>query len=268
MLICPICHLSLNFTNKTYQCANQHSFDVAKDGYVNLHLVQHKKSKHPGDTPAAVQARRAFLSAEHYQPLKSAIVNMIGNIRPKTILDIGCGEGYYTQALGSICDHVIGLDIAKSAIQTAAKADGSNQITWVVATGSVLPIADKSINMCTSFFSPLPKDEIRRVLCDGGYLMVASAAPNHLYDMRAALFETVVAHHPNKSIQRLAPKFCLVDQAYITAPMHLDNTALKNLIAMTPYAYKAKSERRAVLECCESFFVQAEFCLFLFKKLQ
>ncbi|WP_049236978.1 putative RNA methyltransferase [Moraxella canis] len=268
MLICPICHLPLNLTNKTYQCANQHSFDVAKESYVNLHVVQHKKSKNPGDTPEAVQARRAFLSEGYYQPLKDAISKMAKKLNPNTVLDIGCGEGYYTQGLIKEAGQVIGLDIAKSAIQAAAKADKAHRITWVVGTGAVLPVADGSVDLCTSVFSPLPKDEMLRVLRDGGYLMVASAAPNHLYAMREALFGKVIVHEPAKSIQKLAPEFELIDQAHIIAPMQLDNTALKQLIAMTPYAYKAKADRRAMLESLEHFSVQGEFCLFVFQKVK
>ncbi|MFB6348354.1 putative RNA methyltransferase [Moraxella sp. ZJ142] len=265
MLTCPICQTPLILTDKTYRCTHGHSFDVAKEGYVNLHVVQHKKSKNPGDTIEAVQARRAFLAAGYYEPLKLAVADIVQAIKPQTVLDIGCGEGYYTQALMAT-SKVIGLDIAKSAVQIAAKADKANRITWVVGTGAVLPVADASVSVCTSLFSPLPVDEMHRVLASDGILVVATPAPSHLYAMRAALFDTVIAHQPDKFVQLLSPKFRLIQTHFITAPMQLDNQALKSLIAMTPYAYKAKPERRAMLEQCAEFAVSGEFCVYVFAK--
>lgn len=198
MLTCPICQQALTLTTKTYRCPASHSFDVAKEGYVNLHVVQHKKSKNPGDTPESVQARRRFLSAGFYAPLRQAIVERVSSLGASRVLDIGCGEGYYTQALADAAKQVVALDIAKSAVQIAAKADKQHRITWVVGTGAILPVADGSMDLCTSFFSPLPKDEMLRVLAPGGFLMVATPAPRHLYAMRQALFDMVIEHEPQK----------------------------------------------------------------------
>ncbi len=158
-LQCPICHTTLQLkqhTNTTWQCQNQHSYDQAKQGYINLHVVQHKHSKTPGDTPEAVMARREFLATHSYQPLQQAIVNTIEKLDIQTALDIGCGEGYYTQAMAQVIPQLIAVDIAKSAIQIAAKQDqrlnGRCKITWVVGTGTHLPVAGNSLDLCTSFF--------------------------------------------------------------------------------------------------------------------
>lgn len=267
MLTCPICQQSLTLTQKSYRCPSHHSFDIAKEGYVNLHVVQHKKSKNPGDTPDSVAARRAFLSAGYYQPLKDAIRQTLAALNAKTVLDIGCGEGYYTDALADVAERVIAIDIAKSAIQTAAKADKARRIAWVVGTGAVLPVADGTVDVCTSLFSPLPKDEMYRVLKAQGHLVVATPAPHHLYAMRAALFDQVIPHDPTKFIASLAPEFTLFHQQIIRADMRLDHNSLKNLIAMTPYAYKAKAEKRALLESRDTLCVQGEFCVYVFKKI-
>ena len=96
LLMCPVCREALTLNERTWRCANSHSYDVAKQGYVNLHVVQHKHSKNPGDTPESVQARRAFLSAGHYAPLQQAVINKVRELRIENLLDIGCGEGYYT----------------------------------------------------------------------------------------------------------------------------------------------------------------------------
>ncbi len=270
MLICPLCQNPLILNQKSYRCTNNHSFDIAKEGYVNLHLVQHKKSKNPGDTPQAVQARRRFLISGFYAPLKSAIMDTVNALNVQTVLDIGCGEGYYTTGLSEVAERVIGVDIAKSAVQTASKAykgwaDSRDNITWVVGTGAMLPVADKSVGLCTSFFSPLPVSEMVRVLKDDGYLLVATPAPRHLYALREQLFGEVKLHEPEKFIDALAPDFRLISEQMVSSDFHLNNTQIKDLLAMTPYAYKAKADRRASLEMMDGLGVGAQFMVYLFQ---
>ena len=264
LLMCPVCREKLSLTEKTWHCVNRHSYDLAKQGYVNLHVVQHKHSKNPGDTPESVQARRAFLSAGHYAPLQQAVVAKIAELRIETLLDIGCGEGYYTDAMQAEVLQCIGVDIAKNAVQVAAKLN--QEITWVVGTGATLPVLDESIDLCTSLFSPIPSAEILRVLKPKGYLLVATPATEHLYAMREALFEEVKAHDSAKFVAQLKDDFALVEDIVVEAPMQLNQTDLKNLIAMTPYAYKAKPERRMALEAHTDFALNAQFQIYLFQK--
>ncbi len=266
MLTCPICQQSLVLAQKSYRCPSNHSFDIAKEGYVNLHVVQHKKSKNPGDTPESVAARRRFLGGGFYTPLQMAIRELLADLGVSSVLDIGCGEGYYTAAIADVADTVIGVDIAKSAVQTAARSDKAGRVTWVVGTSSLLPVADGSVDVCTSFFSPLPVDEMARVLTDDGYALIATPAPRHLYAMREALFGEVKLHEPAKFIETLAPTFTLVSEELISSDFSLKDAEIADLLAMTPYAYKAKLERRAALERMESLAVRAEFMLYLFKK--
>ncbi|MDO4427477.1 MAG: methyltransferase domain-containing protein [Moraxella sp.] len=272
MLTCPICRTPLTLFEKSYRCTHRHSFDVAKEGYVNLHVVQHKKSKNPGDAPESVAARRRFLEKGYYAPLKSALSTLVAEYFPdKTahILDIGCGEGYYTEALADHAKTVVALDIAKSAVQIASKKDKVRQnspITWVVGTGAVLPMADGSVDSCTSLFSPLPKSEMVRVLKKGGLLIVATPAPDHLYSLRAALFGKVIRHDPEKFIATLSPEFKLIKEQHITASFELGREDLADLVTMTPYAYKAKSDRKTALMQSDNFHSVAEFFIYVFKK--
>lgn len=264
LLMCPVCREQLKLVDRTWRCVNHHSYDVAKQGYVNLHVVQHKHSKNPGDTPESVQARRAFLADGFYAPLQQAVVKIISSLRIENLLDIGCGEGYYTQAMQSEVLQCVGVDIAKNAVQVAAKTN--QQVTWVVGTGAVLPVIDHSIDLCTSLFSPIPQQEILRVLKLGAYLMVVTPGPEHLYSMREVLFEEVNAHEPAKFVEQLAEHFELVEQPLIETRLLLNQAQLKNLVAMTPYAYKAKPERRQRLEALENFEAQGSFQIYLFKK--
>nr|WP_171057434.1 methyltransferase domain-containing protein [Acinetobacter baumannii] len=263
-LMCPVCRQRLELVSKTWRCEQGHSYDIAKQGYVNLHVVQHKHSKNPGDTPESVDARRAFLQGGYYQPLQQAVVHLLKQLKAKTVLDIGCGEGYYTSAMQQVVEQCIGVDIAKNAVQRAAKLN--DKVTWVVGTGATLPVIDQSMDVCTSLFSPIPQTEILRVLKDDGYLIVVTPASDHLYAMREALFEQVNPHTPQKFVEQLQDLFELKEQQVIDAPLVLDQQALKNLIAMTPYAYKASPERRMQLEQKAHLQVTASFQIYLFQK--
>ncbi|HFG6965986.1 TPA: putative RNA methyltransferase [Acinetobacter baumannii] len=263
-LMCPVCRQRLELVSKTWRCEQGHSYDIAKQGYVNLHVVQHKHSKNPGDTPESVDARRAFLQGGYYQPLQQAVVHLLKDLKAKMVLDIGCGEGYYTSAMQQVVEHCIGVDIAKNAVQRAAKLN--DKVTWVVGTGATLPVIDQSMDVCTSLFSPIPQTEILRVVKDDGYLIVVTPATDHLYAMREALFEQVNPHTPQKFVEQLQDLFELKEQQVIDAPLVLDQQALKNLIAMTPYAYKASPERRMQLEQKAHLQVTASFQIYLFQK--
>ncbi|RYY79702.1 MAG: methyltransferase domain-containing protein [Moraxellaceae bacterium] len=263
-IICPLCHTDLLREKTRWVCSNQHSFDVAKQGYVNLLPVQHKNSKSPGDTAEAVQARRDFLQAGYYQPLKDQLMNWFADLQPHTVVDIGCGEGFYTSGMLAIAEQVIGVDIAKTAVQIAAKRDP--QATWFIASAAKLPIASHSIDVVSSFFSPLPREEMARVLKADGYVLVATPASGHLYEMRAALFEQVNPHQPEKFTEALAPEFKLIKQDVLTYPLMLEQAALRHLIAMTPYAWKAKAEKRQQLEQVNALTTHASFQIYLFQK--
>ncbi|MFL1538932.1 putative RNA methyltransferase [Acinetobacter baumannii] len=263
-LMCPVCRQRLELVSKTWRCEQGHSYDIAKQGYVNLHVVQHKHSKNPGDTPESVDARRAFLQGGYYQPLQQAVVHLLKDLKAKMVLDIGCGEGYYTSAMQQVVEQCIGVDIAKNAVQRAAKLN--DKVTWVVGTGATLPVVNQSMDVCTSLFSPIPQTEILRVLKDDGYLIVVTPATDHLYAMREALFEQVNPHTPQKFVEQLQDLFELKEQQVIDAPLVLDQQALKNLIAMTPYAYKASPERRMQLEQKVHLQVTASFQIYLFQK--
>ncbi|HEY9544710.1 MAG TPA: methyltransferase domain-containing protein, partial [Solimonas sp.] len=161
-IICPLCRLPLQCDAKTWHCENRHSFDVAREGYVNLLPVQHKNSRDPGDDPKMVQARRDFLQAGHYQPLRDAVLQLLAPLNAQSLLDIGCGEGWYTGAFPQIANEVIGLDIARPAIRLAAKR--YPDITWLVGSGALLPLADSSIDIVSNMFTQLHVAEMQRVL--------------------------------------------------------------------------------------------------------
>ena len=132
--ICPHCQhtLQLNAEHKNYRCENNHCFDIAKEGYINLMSANQKKSQNPGDNKAMVQARKQFLAAGFYQNLADKLAEITAQYSPDTnaqILEVGSGEGYYLREINRLFNaknpkHTAvfsGLDISKDAVKTAAK---------------------------------------------------------------------------------------------------------------------------------------------------
>ena len=105
-----------------------------------------------------------------------------------------------------------------------------------------------------------------RVLKKQGYLIIVTPAPQHLFAMREALFDEVKAHEPDKFVTQMSPEFSLISKQIITTDLDLDQQQLKDLIAMTPYAWKAKAYKRQALEVQSSFQLSASFYLFLLQK--
>ena len=146
LYICPVCRepLQLQPSGKNYACLHHHSFDLAKEGYLNLLPVQDKHSKEPGDSKLMMIARRLFLEAGFYEPMAKAVAMMIdaGNTKGQgmQLLDLGCGEGYYSRKIACFCKHgeqiaLQGIDIAKFAIAAAAKNSPKQSLSLPAQTG-------------------------------------------------------------------------------------------------------------------------------------
>ncbi len=262
-ILCPLCRLALERGAKSWRCGKGHSFDVAREGYVNLMPVQHKHSRDPGDDPQMVAARREFLQAGHYQPLRDAMLECLAPLKMQSLLDVGCGEGYYTDAFTQISGEVLGLDISRSAIRLAAKRFPS--VTWLVASGALLPLADESVDVVSNIFTQMHIGEMQRVLKPGGHVLVVTPAPEHLWTIREQLFDAVRAYDPGKFLAGFDSGFTLQSQQSLRFPLNLQQQGLRQLLQMTPYAWKAKQDRRTALEARETFATEAAFTLMLLR---
>lgn len=263
-IVCPLCRQVLERQPRLWRCPQGHSFDVAREGYVNLLPVQHKRSRAPGDNSDMVQARRAFLDAGHYAPLRQAALAVVAPLRASELLDLGCGEGYYTSAFAAAAPDVTGLDIAKPAIRLAARRFAG--ITWLVGSSASLPLADESVAIVTSLFSHLQVGEMQRVLRPGGHALVVTPAAAHLHNLRETLFDAVREHQPEKFLAGFEAGFTLSRSEVLRFALRLDVPALRQLLLMTPYAWKAKPERRAALEARGALDTEAAFCLMLLRR--
>lgn len=267
---CPLCHHSLTLHQRSYHCANHHQFDQAKEGYVNLMPVQHKRSKDPGDNKAMMQARRRFLDGAHYHPMRSAVSDLCSRYLVNTnhqLLDIGCGEGYYTQYIASALleqspqANTYGLDISKTAIRFAAKR--YPQVEFVVASSHRLPFADKSLNAIVRIYAPCKTEELQRVLDDNGVVITVTPAARHLYQLKALIYPQVQLHNETAEI---IDGFELKHQESLHYTMTLSGTEAFDLLQMTPFAWRASDQLRHDLPLTPQFECEADFMIRVYQK--
>ena len=161
-VLCPHCGGVLEQQTTCWRCEQGHCFDVARQGYVNLLPVQQKHSLHPGDTKEQVAARKRFLDAGHYAPIAEAVRAVLHRENAKTILDAGCGEGYYMTQAAPQDAECWGVDISKDAVRYAAVRN--KKAHWFVGTATHLPFADSSFDCVVSMFALTAESEFRRVV--------------------------------------------------------------------------------------------------------
>jgi 23S rRNA (guanine745-N1)-methyltransferase len=235
-LICPVrhCGAALERRQRSLVCAQGHCFDLARSGYCNLLQPQDRRSKNPGDSLAAVEARRRLLDAGYGAALLSALKEEIDRHPGAAVLDVGCGEGYYLGSLaarGGIEAH--GLDLSVPAVELAARRYPGSM--WVVANADrFLPYATGSFDLVLSLDARLSAAEIRRVLAPEGRLLVAVPAPDDLVELRAAVLgEGVLRDRLVRVGEMLAPDFVLEDRQTVRQTALLDAGALRDALAAT-----------------------------------
>ncbi|KJY83113.1 23S rRNA methyltransferase [Vibrio galatheae] len=269
---CPLCHHILTLSDRTYRCQNNHSFDLAKEGYINLMPVQHKRSKDPGDNKEMMQARRRFLEKEHYHPLKMRIAQICCETLAESqhrLLDIGCGEGYYTTAVASLLTKTYpdattyGLDISKVAIRYAAKRYLNCRFS--VASSHRLPFADKSLDAVLRIYAPCKADELARVLTDSGVVITVTPASRHLYQLRNEIYPNVRLHNEDAE---MIEGFELIEQEKLSYSMQLTDGDSYDLLQMTPFAWKASDALRDKLKSATLFECEADFMIRVYRKQQ
>ena len=235
-LLCPVCGEELNKADRQYICPHNHSFDIARQGHVNLLTVQQKHSRNPGDTREQVLSRREFLEEGYYAPICQTLIDTakeLGITGP--ILDVGCGEGYYcTRLADALGAELAGLDISKEAVRcAAAKYKGK---LWMCATAAHIPVADGSAQLLTSLFALTLPEEFARVLQPGGYYFQVLAAEDHLLGLKSIIYEEL--HHKEKDTVPELPGFELVRSVPIRFGFTVEGQQVRNLFSMTPHVFR------------------------------
>jgi 23S rRNA (guanine745-N1)-methyltransferase len=235
-LVCPVrgCSDHLCWEGDRAYCSRGHLFDRGKSGYCNLLQVQDRRSKNPGDSKPAVLARRRSLGRGLGEPLRDALLERVAAwaIPPRVaILDAGCGDGYYLDALvRRFGFDGWGVDISQPAIDAAARAYPGAR--WLVANADrILPFADGSFDLITSITARKNPGEFRRLLAPGGHLLVAVAHEDDQKELRGQLFgELPASDRAGATVELFAPLFALEAEGEVVSRVVLDPPALKDLL--------------------------------------
>ncbi|WP_370979223.1 23S rRNA (guanine(745)-N(1))-methyltransferase [Agaribacterium sp. ZY112] len=263
---CPLCQQTLSLQDRSFRCDNNHCFDIAKEGYVNLLPVQNKKSKSPGDSPAMMQSRRRFLQSGFYQNFAGAQQELLKKHRSEKInriIDIGCGEAYYLEQLqNTFTDASLhGIDIAKSGARLSAKQLPNAHIS--VASAYSLPYFDNDFDIALSVFSPLDEQECARILKTNGLLLTAGPGPLHLKQLAAQVYNTV-QEHKGMGLA-LNDTFELLEQKQIGYKISVNGEQALDLLTMTPYYWSCSEEKKQALLKKQNLEITLDFDLNLYK---
>jgi 23S rRNA (guanine745-N1)-methyltransferase len=276
LLACPFCQGALEEAGKSLVCPNRHSFDIAREGYVNL-----LRKKLPGDTREMLVARRAFLERGFYQPLSDVlnelVVTRIQEMEQAAyILDAGCGEGYYLGRLWQVLEGQIGdgkressclgLDISKDAIRMAARQYPG--IDFVVANlKDPLVVRGQTLHFLLNIFAPRNAAEFARVLVPDGWLLVVIPAPEHLQHLRETFQLLQIEEQKQQHVlEQFEADFSLEQTAVVRNTLHLRGEEIVEVVMMTPNYWHLEEEKRQVLGAMEEIETEAVFSCLLFKR--
>ena len=267
-LVCPVCGERLEVLPGRVVCPRAHSYDRSRRGYYNL--LTGKGGGVHGDNREMVLARRAFLSYGYYSQLSDLVSSLaLKYTAPRgRLIDLGCGEGYYTSAIEEAIfardgeSSVWAYDISKEAVSEVYK---KNKRIHLAVFGSYhMPVADGSLDTAVNMFSPLALSETLRILCDGGIFIMAIPAEEHLYELKCALYDTPYKNTPSDTALE---GFQLIEDIPLIYKMKLDTREkIASLFMMTPYAYRTKPESKERLLSMDFLECTAHFRVFVYKK--
>ena len=260
MLICPVCGNALHFSQQVARCENGHCFDIAKEGYVNL-LRSGKSGDLIGDDKLSARCRRDFLNKGYYALLKDTLCAYFAN-RQGSVLDICCGEGYYTSALGANPNlSVYGFDISREMVRLAAKRGGCR---YFVANLASIPIASESMDYATHLFAPFQEASFARVLRSGGRLITVIPGQKHLFGLKKAVYDTPYENDeqlPEPSVLKLVRTMKVTD--HITLRSQED---IQAVFRMTPYYFHTAEKDKEKLLRLQQLDTPLEFVLAEYEK--
>lgn len=264
VLICPVCKSPINAQDHCYKCENNHSFDIAKEGYVNL-LSAHKSGDKVGDNKEMARSRRDFLNKGYYSVLADAVGNCLDKYSSDgdNVLDICCGEGYYTSYLAErINRNFYGFDISKNMIRLAAKRKCNAD--FFVANIASIPVKSESVKFAFHLFAPFHSGEFSRILCNDGVVVTAIPGKEHLFGLKEILYNEP---YYNDEKPPVAEELELVEKIRAKSEITLNSKEdIMALFQMTPYFYHTPSEGMARLESKDNLKTTIDFVLLIYKK--
>lgn len=262
VLCCPVCGARLTEDVARMVCRLGHSFDKAKEGYVNL-LTGSRPGDAIGDNKEMAKARHAFLESGAYACLREGLQDTLSRLMSEggRLCDAGCGDGYYTHGLPENIE-VYGFDISKNMLRYAGKR--RNRETLFAASVNHIPLADESFDGLLHVFAPFCEGEFARILKDGGFLLSVSAGARHLWGLKKVLYDRP---YENDEADLPAPSFACIQQFHIGGEITLTGQdTIQALFAMTPYCYRTPGEGKERLFALETLTTELDFLVRVYRK--
>ena len=236
---CPICQENLTLLESSLKCNNRHSFDLAKFGYVNLAPQIKQSANYDKEN---FQNRQQILEAGFYQAILEVVSDLLSNSKnAKTILDIGCGEGFYSRKLQERHPDktFYAFDISKDSVQIAAKSEPNWAVNWFVGDLARLPIKDASMDILLDIFSPANYGEFRRVLSKDGILIKVIPTKNHLKEIRQKVQDQLTnKDYSNQDIKNhFQEHFTILSSQTASLTKSITAEQLQALLSMTPLLF-------------------------------
>ena len=253
-IACPVCKKELIRNDKSYRCENNHTFDIAKEGYLNLNL---RNSQNTGDNPLMIKARKNFLEKGYYDFLKNEVNSLLN--KEDKLVDLACGEGYYTRDF--ICEDKVGIDLSKSGLKIASKSDKST--LYILNSIFRNPLYDESADKVITIFAPIAKEEIRRILKQNGEFILVKPDVYHLYELKDALYEKP---YLNEIEDIDIPGLKLINEIKISDKRKVISEDLNNLFTMTPYFNTTSPEDKVKLQSIEELEITFAFIIDVYQK--
>ena len=236
---CPFCQENLALVETSLKCNNRHSFDLAKFGYVNLAPQIKQSANYDKEN---FQNRQQILEAGFYQAILEAVSDLLASSETSTtVLDIGCGEGFYSRKLQEANSDktFYAFDISKDSVQIAAKSEPNWAVNWFVGDLARLPIKDASMDILLDIFSPANYGEFRRVLSQNGILIKVIPTENHLKEIRQMVQEQLTKKdYSNQDIKEHFQEHFSIQSSQIaslTKPITAEQR--QALLSMTPLLF-------------------------------
>lgn len=265
ILCCPKCLTKFVLKEKSLICENGHSFDIAKEGYVNL-LLTNKSCKNIGDNADMILSRNKILEKGYYDKLCDAITFFMknNNLENASILDIGCGEGFLTRQLKNqfLNSNIAGVDISKPAIRLASKK--CKKVEYAVANATNLPIRNQSLDVVINSFAPLSNDESLRILKTNGFFVKIIPNVRHLWELKEFVYDKAIENPKDATILN---GFECIETVEIFDNFTAFGDEIFSLMQMTPYFYKTPKSAIDKLKTLEKIDTRLEFVIKIFRKI-
>ena len=236
---CPICQENLTLVESSLKCENRHSFDLAKFGYVNLAPQIKQSANYDKEN---FKNRQQILETGFYQAILDAVSDLLASSKTTTtILDIGCGEGFYSRKLQESHSEktFYAFDISKDSVQIAAKSEPNWAVNWFVGDLARLPIKDASMDILLDIFSPANYGEFRRVLSKDGILIKVIPTKNHLKEIRQKVQDQLTnKDYSNQDIKNhFQEHFTILSSQTASLTKTITADQLQALLSMTPLLF-------------------------------